>query len=83
MANGVGVKSRLQSLQIAYVLMISIFHTTITQSRFRRYREQVDRVNRVKDDTVRAIIKSSSDIVMFKEEVSRQLQHLRDFAEAN
>ncbi|OBZ75594.1 putative kinetochore protein NDC80 [Grifola frondosa] len=64
MANGVGVKSRLQALQIAH-------------------REQIEKVNRLKDDTVRAIIKSSSDIVTFKEEVSKQLQHLRDFAEAN
>ncbi|EMD38609.1 hypothetical protein CERSUDRAFT_135519 [Gelatoporia subvermispora B] len=64
MANGVGVKSRLQALQIAY-------------------REQIDKVNRLRDETVRAIIKNSSDIVTFKEEVSKQLKHLRDFAEAN
>ncbi|KZT11476.1 uncharacterized protein LAESUDRAFT_272490 [Laetiporus sulphureus 93-53] len=64
MANGVGVKSRLQGLQIAF-------------------REQVDKVNRLKDETTRAIIKNSSDIVQFKEEVSKQLKHLRDFAEAN
>lgn len=32
---------------------------------------------------MRAIIKNSSDIVMFKEEVSKHLKHLRDFAEAN
>ncbi|KAI0646849.1 HEC/Ndc80p family-domain-containing protein [Trametes meyenii] len=64
MANGVGVKSRLQALQIAY-------------------REQVDKVNRLKEDTVRAVIKNSSDIVAFKDEVSKQLQYLKDFAEAN
>ncbi|KAH9934885.1 HEC/Ndc80p family-domain-containing protein [Fomitopsis serialis] len=64
LANGVGVKSRLQALQIAH-------------------REQIDKVNRLKDETMRAIIKNSSDIVMFKEEVSKQLKHLRDFAEAN
>ncbi|GBE82486.1 predicted protein [Sparassis crispa] len=64
MANGVGVKSRMQALQIAY-------------------REQVDKVNRLKDETMRAIIKNSSDIFMFKEEVSKQLKHLRDVAEAN
>ncbi|KAH9951392.1 HEC/Ndc80p family-domain-containing protein [Amylocystis lapponica] len=64
MANGVGVKSRLQALQIAH-------------------REQIDKVNRLKDETMRAIIKNSSDIVLFKEEVSKQLKHLRDFAEAN
>ncbi|KAI0736882.1 HEC/Ndc80p family-domain-containing protein [Fomitopsis betulina] len=64
LANGVGVKSRLQALQIAH-------------------REQIDKVNRLKDETMRAIIKNSSDIVMFKEEVSKHLKHLRDFAEAN
>jgi len=64
MANGVGVKSRLQAVQIAY-------------------REQIDRVERLRDETVRAIIKNSSDIVTFKEEVSTQLKDLRDFAEAN
>ncbi|KAI0073280.1 hypothetical protein K474DRAFT_1666837 [Panus rudis PR-1116 ss-1] len=64
MANGVGVKSRLQAVNIAY-------------------REQVDKVERLRDETVRAIIKSSSDIVTFKDEVSKQLKYLRDFAEAN
>ncbi|OJT08860.1 hypothetical protein TRAPUB_211 [Trametes pubescens] len=64
MANGVGVKSRLQALQIAY-------------------REQVEKVNRLKEDTVRAVIKNSSEVVAFKDEVSKQLQYLRDFAEAN
>ncbi|PCH38332.1 hypothetical protein WOLCODRAFT_88019 [Wolfiporia cocos MD-104 SS10] len=64
MANGVGVKSRLQALQIAY-------------------REQIDKVNRLKDETMRAIIKNSSEIIAFKEEVSKQLEHLRDFADAN
>ena len=48
-----------------------------------RYKEQVAKVNRLRDDTVREIIKNSSDIVMFKEEVSKQLKHLRDFAETN
>ena len=48
-----------------------------------RYREQIDKVNRLKEDTVRAVIKNSSDIVAFKDEVSKQLQYLKDFAEAN
>ncbi|KAI0797792.1 HEC/Ndc80p family-domain-containing protein [Abortiporus biennis] len=64
MANGVGVKTRLQAVHIAY-------------------REQVDKVDRLRDETVRAIIKNSSDIVTFKEEVSKQLKYLKDFAEAN
>ena len=48
-----------------------------------RYREQIDKVNRLKEDMVRAVIKNSSDIVAFKDEVSKQLQYLKDFAEAN
>lgn len=48
-----------------------------------RYAEQVDKVNRLRDDTVRAIIKNSSEVVMFKEEVSKQLKQVHDFAEAN
>ncbi|KAA1471261.1 hypothetical protein DENSPDRAFT_858824 [Dentipellis sp. KUC8613] len=64
LANGVGVKSRLQALQIAY-------------------REQVEKVARLKDETVRAIVKNSSDIVMFKEEVSAHLNRLRDCAETS
>ncbi|KAI5123278.1 hypothetical protein M0805_009300 [Coniferiporia weirii] len=64
LANGVGVKSRLQALQIAY-------------------QEQIERVDRLKDETVRMILKSSSDIAAFKEEVSGHLSHLRQYAEEN
>ncbi|EIM90401.1 uncharacterized protein STEHIDRAFT_75157 [Stereum hirsutum FP-91666 SS1] len=64
LANGVGVKSRLQSLQIAY-------------------REQIEKVTRLREETVRAIIKNCSDIVMFKESVSQHLKHLQEYAEAN
>lgn len=63
-ANGTGVKSRLQNLEFSY-------------------REQIDRVARLKEETVRAIIKNSHEIAMFKEEVSRHLTELRDFAEAD
>lgn len=48
-----------------------------------RHKEQVAKVNRLRDDTIRQIIKNSSDTVVFKEEVSKQLKQLRDFAEAN
>jgi kinetochore protein NDC80 len=47
-----------------------------------RYREQVDKVARLRDETVRAIVKNSTEIAMFKEDVSQQLKSLRDFAEA-
>jgi len=62
LANGMGVKSRLQALQFDY-------------------REQVEKVSRLKEETVRAIIKNSHDIAIFKEEVSRHLRELREFAE--
>ncbi|KAF9451194.1 hypothetical protein P691DRAFT_808373 [Macrolepiota fuliginosa MF-IS2] len=62
-ANGTGVKSRLQTLEFSY-------------------REQIDKVSRLKEETVRAIIKNSHEIAMFKEEVSRHLTELREFAEA-
>ncbi|KAF8633723.1 hypothetical protein AX17_004381 [Amanita inopinata Kibby_2008] len=63
-ANGMGVKSRLQALQLSY-------------------REQIEKVSRLKEETVRAIIKNSHDIAMFKEEVSRHLRELREFAEGS
>ncbi|KAG5645008.1 hypothetical protein DXG03_007285 [Asterophora parasitica] len=63
LANGMGVKSRLQALQFDY-------------------REQIEKVSRLKEETVRAIIKNSHDIAMFKEEVSRHLRELREFAES-
>jgi kinetochore protein NDC80 len=47
-----------------------------------RYREQVEKVARLRDETVRAIVKNSTEIAMFKEEISRQLKSLRDFAES-
>lgn len=77
-----GVKARLQASQIAYVLALTA-HLMHSTRRPYRYKEQVAKVNRLRDDTVREIIKNSSDIVMFKEEVSKQLKNLRDFAEAN
>ena len=40
-------------------------------------------MNRLKEDMVRAVIKNSSGIVAFKDEVSKQLQYLKEFAEAN
>ncbi|RXW15873.1 hypothetical protein EST38_g9986 [Candolleomyces aberdarensis] len=61
LANGMGVKSRLQALQFDY-------------------QEQIAKVSRLKDETVRAIIKNSHEIAMFKEEVSRHLRELREFA---
>ncbi|KAJ3805757.1 HEC/Ndc80p family-domain-containing protein [Lentinula lateritia] len=45
------------------------------------YREQVERVNRLKDETVRAIIKNSSDIAEFRGEVTKRLRELRECAE--
>ncbi|KAG6866081.1 hypothetical protein C0991_008833 [Blastosporella zonata] len=62
LANGMGVKSRLQALQFDHG-------------------EQMEKISRLKEETVRAIIKNSHDIAIFKEEVSRHLRELREFAE--
>ncbi|KAI0253943.1 HEC/Ndc80p family-domain-containing protein [Lactifluus subvellereus] len=45
------------------------------------YREQLEKVARLRDETVRAIVKNSTEIAMFKEEISQQLKNLRDFTE--
>lgn len=64
LANGMGVKSRLQALQFDY-------------------QEQIAKVTRLKDETVRAILKNGHEIAMFKEEVSRHLRELREFASSD
>ncbi|KAF5365771.1 hypothetical protein D9758_003150 [Tetrapyrgos nigripes] len=62
LSNGMGVKSRLQTLQF-------------------QYKEQIEKVNRLKDETIRAIIKNSSEIAAFKGEVSLHLAELKECAE--
>lgn len=42
----------------------------------------MEKVARLREETVRAIIKNSNDIGVFKGEVSRHLMELREFAEA-
>ena len=48
-----------------------------------RYREQQEKVARVKDETIRAIIKNSTEIAEMKETVARQLKYVQDIVEAN
>jgi len=50
---------------------------------FNSHKEQVEKVSRLKEETVRAILKNSQEIANFKQEVSKHLQELRDFAEAD
>ncbi|KAG8217454.1 HEC/Ndc80p family-domain-containing protein, partial [Butyriboletus roseoflavus] len=45
------------------------------------YREQLAKVARLKDETIRAIAKNSNEIGLYKEEVSAQLRHLKNFVE--
>jgi kinetochore protein NDC80 len=47
------------------------------------YREQQEKVARVKDETIRAIIKNSTEIAEMKETVARQLKYIQDVVEAN
>lgn len=43
----------------------------------------MEKVSRLKEETVRAILKNGQEIAMFKEEVSRHLRELREFAESD
>lgn len=73
------MESQLQTLQIAYVpdsgpLPVHSFYPPI------RYREQMQKIARLQEETVRAIVKNSTEMAMFKETTSQQLKDLRDFA---
>lgn len=50
---------------------------------YNRYQEQIERVDRLKDETIRMILKSSSDMAAFKEEVSTHLNTLRQYTNEN
>lgn len=57
-------------------------HSNLTYIFVPSYKEQIEKVSRLKEDTVRAILKNSQEIAIFKEEVSKHLQELRNFTEA-
>lgn len=57
-------------------------HGNLTYILAHSYKEQIEKVSRLKEDTVRAILKNSQEIAIFKEEVSKHLQELRSFTEA-
>ena len=40
----------------------------------------MQKIARLQEETVRAIVKNSTEMAMFKEMTSRQLKDLRDFA---
>ncbi|XP_006458435.1 hypothetical protein AGABI2DRAFT_216992 [Agaricus bisporus var. bisporus H97] len=71
---------------IAQAKAAALAHGTGVKSRLQNlemsYRVQIDNVARLKEETIRAIIKNSHEIAMFKEEVSRHLTELRGVAEA-
>ncbi|TFK46418.1 hypothetical protein OE88DRAFT_1638341 [Heliocybe sulcata] len=48
-----------------------------------QYKEQVERVNRLKEETVRTILKNVNDIGVFKQEVERRLHVVKVAAENN
>jgi kinetochore protein NDC80 len=62
---------------------VSYWFLPSTDTAPQRYREQEEKVNRLREETVRAIIKNTNDIALFKEEVSRHLRELREFVEAD
>jgi kinetochore protein NDC80 len=81
-ANGLGVKSRLQALQFRSVThILHSKHGNLTNLFAPSYKEQIEKVSRLKEDAVRAILKNSQEIAIFKEEVSKHLQELRSFTE--
>jgi kinetochore protein NDC80 len=83
-ANGTNAVTRKQTLELRWVIsLVSRSHRSSPTDCWDRYREQTDKASRLKEEIVRAIIKNSHDIAMFKEEVSRHLTELRDFAEAD
>jgi kinetochore protein NDC80 len=45
-----------------------------------RYREQMQKITRLQEETVRDIVKNSTEMAVFKETTSQQLKDLRDFA---
>jgi len=81
LSSSAGIRARLQALQIGYVLTLvpTAFHSLALFTA--RYGEQVEKVTRLRDETVRAIVKNCTEIAIFKEEISQQLKNLRDFAE--
>lgn len=83
MAHGVSAKSRLQAVEIAFVSPIyARVLVTLTSCSY-RFREQQEKIARLKDETVREIIKHSTEIVEMKEAVARQLKYVQDVVEAN
>ncbi|GJJ12204.1 hypothetical protein Clacol_006445 [Clathrus columnatus] len=63
-SNGLGVKLKVQALQIAY-------------------QEQIEKTDRLREETIKALVKNTNDMCMFKERVSEDLSRLRQFAEEN
>lgn len=78
LASRMDAKSRLQALQ--FELSSSFFSTPLYSPFFHSYNEKAEKISRLKEETVRAVMKNVKDIAMFKEEISR---HLREFAEVS
>lgn len=71
----------MKTLQIAYVeaMVVRATYSNVTH----RYQEQIDKTDRLRDETVRAIVKTTSEMCVVKEQVSEYLSHLRQVAEEN
>jgi kinetochore protein NDC80 len=80
-AGGVGVAARLKSLQIAYVTFSYV--NMCCNKVFPSYQEQIEKTDRLKEETVRAIVRVTSDMCNMKEQISEYLNHLRQVAEEN
>lgn len=82
-SNGVGVKLRVQALEIACVSSYFQHCLKVLNGPIRRYQEQIEKTDRLREETVKAIVKSTNDMCVFKEQVSEHLSNLRQFAEEN
>jgi kinetochore protein NDC80 len=47
------------------------------------YSEQQEKVAKLKDETLRAIVKNITDIALFKNQVSERLKEVKELAESN
>jgi len=73
--------------ELAHARTAALAHGTGVKSRLQALqfdsREQIEKIARLKEETVREIVKNSNDIAMFKELVSRHLQGLREYTEGD
>jgi hypothetical protein len=79
---GIGIKSRLQGVKIAYVFIFTRAGHVERAVLF-SHQEQIEKTDRLRDEIVKAITKNTEEIYEFKTLVSQSLDELCMFAESN